>query len=379
MPAKRILIFSLAYHPVVGGAEIAVKQITDRIGGVDFDMVTMRFGKDHPEMERVGNVNVYRINTSKILFPLEAYLFARALHEKNPYDAIWSIMAAYAGFAAMFFKSSFPQVRYILTLQEGDPIEYIKRRTMFVSPLFRRIFSKADHVQAISNYLADYAKAMGYPGEVEVVPNGVDTKAFSDDSSAEEVEKKLGKREGEIFLITTSRLVKKNGIRYIIRAMALLPPHIRLLIVGEGPNQALLMKLAWELKVDRRVQFIGHVPYEEVPSYLHASDIFIRPSVSEGFGNSFIEAMAAGLPVIATPVGGIVDFLYDPDRNPEHTPTGLFVEVEDPVSIREQVMRLVENPDLKDLLVKNSREMVKERYEWDHVASEIKTHVFDKV
>lgn len=379
MSNKRILIFSLAYHPVIGGAEVAVKEITDRISDIEFDMVTMKFYKDHPALERVGNVNVHRIKTSKLLFPMEAYLYARALHEKKPYDAIWSIMAAYAGFAAMFFKSSFPGVRYILTLQEGDPIEYIKRRTMFVSPIFRRIFTKADKVQAISNYLADYAKVMGYQGEVEVVPNGVDTRVFSSTAGEVEIKKKLGKREDEVFLITTSRLVKKNGIRYIIRAMALLPPSIRLLIVGEGQDMASLMKLAWDLKVDRRVQFIGHVPYEKIPPFLHASDIFIRPSLSEGFGNSFIEAMAAGLPVIATPVGGIVDFLYDPERNPERAPTGLFVEVEDPVSIREQVMRLIEDQDLKGRLVKNALDLVKDRYEWDHVADEIKKRVFDKV
>lgn len=378
---KRILIFSLAYHPVIGGAEVAVKEITDRTSGMDFDMVTMRFHSDHSSREKIGNVNVYRINSSKLLFPIEAYLFAKKLHTNKSYDAIWSIMAARAGAAALFFKMNFPSVKYILTLQEGDPIEYMRRRSLAaINPLFNKIFIKADIVQAISTYLAGYAAVMGYKGNVEVIPNGVDTTLFTpNNSAANEVKKKLGKREGEIFLITTSRLVKKNGIRYIIRAMALLPPHIRLLIVGEGPTQATLMKLAWDLKVERRVQFIGHVPYIDIPAYLAASDIFIRPSLAEGFGNSFIEAMASGLPVIATPVGGIVDFLYDPEKNPNEAPTGLFVEVEDPVSIREQVMRLIDNTDFKNMLVKNALKMVKERYEWDHIASEIKSRVFDKV
>lgn len=377
MSSKRILIFSLAYHPVIGGAEIAVKEITDRIDGVEFDMITRRFDKSHPAQEKIGNVNVYRIDSSKFLFPMEAFMFAKALHLRRPYDAIWSIMAAYAGFAAMFFKSSFPEVKYILTLQEGDPIDYIKKRTRFVSPLFKRIFTKADVVQAISNYLADYARAMGYAGEVEVIPNGVDIEFFSrpDDS----LKKVLGKREDEIFLITTSRLVKKNGIKDVIKAMAILPPNVRFIVVGEGPDLSQLLKLAWELKVDRRVQFVGHVTYEDVPKYLAASDIFIRPSLSEGFGNSFIEAMAAGLPVVATPVGGIVDFLYDPEANPNISPTGLFVKPEDPVTIREQIMRLIEDEELRETLIKNAREMVEERYQWNFVAQEIKKLVFDKV
>src|SRR4051812_3880793 len=126
---KRILIFSFAYHPVSGGAEVAVKQITDRIDDIEFDMITLRFDKAHPDVEQIGNVHVYRIDSSKLLFPMEASMFGKKLHGEKPYDAIWSIMAAYAGFASLFFKFSFPRVPYILTLQEGDPIEYIKRRT----------------------------------------------------------------------------------------------------------------------------------------------------------------------------------------------------------------------------------------------------------
>ena len=109
--SRRVLIFSLAYHPVVGGAEIAVKEITDRIPDIEFDMVTMRFDPSHPKREKLGNVTVHRIDSSKALFPLEAFLFARRLHDERSYDAIWSIMAARAGGAALFFKYNFPNVK----------------------------------------------------------------------------------------------------------------------------------------------------------------------------------------------------------------------------------------------------------------------------
>ncbi|KKU55028.1 MAG: hypothetical protein UX77_C0019G0008 [Parcubacteria group bacterium GW2011_GWA1_47_11] len=101
MSPKRILIFSLAYHPMVGGAEIAVKEITDRITDIEFDMITMRFNAVHPEKEQIGNCMVYRINTSKNFFPFRAFLFAKKLHSDRPYDATWAIMANWAGFAAV--------------------------------------------------------------------------------------------------------------------------------------------------------------------------------------------------------------------------------------------------------------------------------------
>jgi glycosyltransferase involved in cell wall biosynthesis len=99
--------------------------------------------------------------------------------------------------------------------------------------------------------------------------------------------------------------------------------------------------------------------------YLQASDIFIRPSLSEGFGNSFIEAMASGIPVIATPVGGIVDFLTDGE-------TGLFCEVKNPRSIAQKVEKLIKDRESREYIVKNAKKMVEEDYAWTNIVGEMK-------
>src|ERR1700741_5145738 len=103
---KRILIFSLTYHPFIGGAEVAIKEITDRINPdeYEFDMITLRFDSRLPEVERIGNVTVHRIGVTepnpkisdrnlspalkraKLFFPFTSYRAARELHRKNPYD-----------------------------------------------------------------------------------------------------------------------------------------------------------------------------------------------------------------------------------------------------------------------------------------------------
>ncbi|MDP3962762.1 MAG: glycosyltransferase family 4 protein, partial [bacterium] len=119
------------------------------------------------------------------------------------------------------------------------------------------------------------------------------------------------------------------------------------------------------LQLDERVRYVGFVPHREMPIYLHASNIFIRPSLSEGFGISFIEAMAAGLPVIATPVGGIPDFLFDGR-------TGLFCKAEEPESIAEKVDVLMKDKELCESLVSNARAMVKEKYGWDLIADKMR-------
>ncbi|MES2213800.1 MAG: glycosyltransferase family 4 protein [Patescibacteria group bacterium] len=366
---------------MIGGAEVAVKEITDRLPEHEFEMVTLQFDPSHPKVERIGNVVVHRINTSKLMFPFEASFYGKSLHKEKKFDAIWSIMAAYAGFASLFFKMSHPEVPYILTLQEGDPIESIKAKTWFVSPIFRKIFMRADKIQAISYFLADFAEAMGYKGKVEVIPNGVDYKSFAelpDPHRMQEILERFEKKDTETYLITTSRLVKKNGIDDVIKAVALLPKTVKFLILGTGPDQKILESLARRCGVETQVKFLGYVEYKNIPLYLHASDIFIRPSLSEGFGNSFIEAMAAGLPVIATAVGGIIDFVFDPDKDHDMPPTGLFVNVKDPESIKTQILRLIDDKELREKLVSNGKKLAEEKYDWNLVAKEMRERIFTK-
>lgn len=116
---------------------------------------------------------------------------------------------------------------------------------------------------------------------------------------------------------------------------------------------------------------MAHIEPQEVPKYLAVSDIFVRPSLSEGLGNSFLEAMAAGLPVVATPVGGIPDFLRDGE-------TGLFCEVKNPKSIAEKVKILLVNKVLREKIIKNAQEMVLRDYDWDLIAGKMR-NIFEKL
>ncbi|MBX4206384.1 glycosyltransferase family 4 protein [Candidatus Parcubacteria bacterium] len=106
-----------------------------------------------------------------------------------------------------------------------------------------------------------------------------------------------------------------------------------------------------------------------MPQRLREADIFVRPSLSEGQGISFIEAMAAGLPVVATPVGGITDFLKDGG-------TGLFAKPGDPASIAEAVKRLIGDSALREKVRKNALELVREKYDWSLIAGEMRSKVF---
>jgi len=365
----RVLIFSLSYIPLVGGAEVAIKEITERTppDEIEFDMVTLRFSSAHPKLEKIGNINIHRIGGglgyfSKVLFTIQAGIWA----SKRKYDIHWAMMT-YMLFPVVLSRIFGNRTPYILTLQDGDPFPHVfnRLRIRIFRPLLTYGFKNVTKVQAISNFLADWAKQMGYKGNTFVIPNGVDVGRFLNPKSRI-------LNPDNVVLITTSRLVEKNGVGDVIEAMRFLPGSVRLRILGSGPLEKGLKVKSEKLKVDNRVEFLGHVPQEEIPKHLWEADIFIRPSLSEGMGNSFIEAMAAGLPVIGTPVGGIVDFLRDGE-------TGLFVEIKNPRLISFQVQKLISDRVLHDKLIINAKRMVAEKYDWDFIANEMKSRVFDKV
>ena len=216
---------------------------------------------------------------------------------------------------------------------------------------------------------------------VVVIPNAVDTNRFAtiDQAAITEARKVLGKKEGEVFLITTSRHVEKNASDVTIRALALLPTHIHFAILGTGPLEGEYRQLAEDLGVASRVHFLGQIENDALPGYLHAADVFVRPSRSEGLGSSFIETMAAGIPVIATQVGGIVDFLFDEKRNPENVPTGFAVDVNSPEQIAKAVTDILADPEKAKRIVENARALAVKEYDWNLIARRMREEVFASI
>ena len=377
---KRIIIFSTAYLPFIGGAELAIKEITDRICDCEFDLITARMDKGLALYEKIGNVNIYRVGFGskfdKFLLPLIGRRKVVELYKKNEYVTAWVMMASQASILACYLKKRFPSLRLVLTLQEGDTEDHLKRYVMGVNflykllirPWYELIFKMADKVQVISEYLGERARSNGVKVPIVVIPNGVNLKKFTyKNPEKENVEMKgsLGFLKNDVILITVSRLVAKNAISDIVRSLVYLPRSVKLLIVGEGDERVKIEEIIKNNKLSERVKMVGKVQYDDVPRYLRVSDIFVRPSLSEGMGNAFIEAMAMRLPVIATPVGGIVDFLKDKK-------TGLFCEVNDPQSIAGRVEVYMSDEELKTRVVKESLKMVRCEYGWDEIVKKMR-------
>ncbi len=365
----RIAVFSLAYHPFEGGAEIAAREIMTRNPSYDFCLFTHRFESSWATEETTAGIQITRLGRGqshksyygrtleKWGYIFRAWRKAEREHRRSPFSLVWAIMASYGGAAAWLFKIRHPSIPFLLTLQEGDAESHILRRVGIWHPIWRYIFKTANQIQAISKFLADFARREGATCPIEIIPNGV---------APEEIKINPIQGKKEKIIITTSRLVHKNGIDIALRALGFLERRgitkWIFWILGQGPEENVLMKLAQSEGVGDKAIFMGTVPRETIPGYLSKADIFIRPSRSEGLGNSFLEAMASGVPIIGTPVGGIVDFLKDGI-------TGLCAQTENPESVAEKIQLLLGDQALRKRLAENAAKLVAEKYTWDIIAA----------
>jgi|Deesub1362A_J573_1020465.scaffolds.fasta_scaffold00708_5 hypothetical protein len=190
--------------------------------------------------------------------------------------------------------------------------------------------------------------------KVRVISNGVDTKKFRPlkrELAIEWFESKFGELDTELNIVYLGRLSPEKGVVYLIHSMKYLTG--KLFIGGSGPQETELKKVAE--KYHDKIQFLGKIKHEDVPLLYNAMDVFVLPSVSmEGFSNSMLEALACGLPVVATPIGAAPEVLC-----PE---TGIVVEPQNPKAIARGIESIINLSRRKIHLI------TKKRYSFDIVA-----------
>jgi len=377
---SRVLVFTTAYRPMIGGSEIALEEIIRRLPDIFFDIVTPRHKSEFKAFESGNNFNIHRIGpgfeAARIMFPVLGFFKAVRLMRDNKYDAVHAYQASYGGGAAWLTKLFYSNILFVLTIQEGKNLD---EQSAVLNWFRGLIIKKADTITAISNYLKEYVQKVSKNKNVFLIPNGVDLKQFPITPfdklrvlslSKDNFQLPITKKEKTI--ITVSRLVPKNGLSDLIKAFhilstrySLLATRYSLLIIGDGSQRGELFNLADELGVKDNIEFVGTISNKDIYEHLVSASVFARPSLSEGLGTAFLEAMAAGLPIVATPVGGIPDFLKDGE-------TGLFCQVGNPEDVAEKINRILTDDDLRNRLILNGRKLVEEKYDWNKIADQFK-------
>ncbi|WP_267241182.1 glycosyltransferase family 4 protein [Streptomyces sp. PR69] len=244
--------------------------------------------------------------------------------------------------------------------------------------LLRRIGETTDTITYLGEYTRSRIAAALTPeaaSRMVQLPPGVDEKTFHPGSGGDAVRERLGLADRPV-VVCVSRLVPRKGQDTLIRAMpAILAeiPDAVLLIVGGGPYEKELRRLAGETGVAGAVRFTGAVPWEELPAHYGAGDVFAMPCRTrrrgldvEGLGIVYLEASATGLPVVAGDSGGAPDAVLDGE-------TGWVVRGGAPEEAAERILKLLDDPELRRAMGERGRAWVEERWRWDLLAEKLRT------
>ena len=217
---------------------------------------------------------------------------------------------------------------FVVTAHGGDVYEW-PFRDKWHRTLAKYVLSEADQIITVSRFNEAKLLSLGVsPNKLHVIPNGYDDKLFRSIPLVE-ARKKLGLPLNKKILLSVGNLVAVKGHTYLLDAMKFVlkkRDDVILVIVGSGALGENLRKKTREFGLEGKVLFVGQRNHEEIPVWINACDIFVLPSLSEGFPTVIPEALACGKPVVGTNVGGVSEILHDSE-------VGLLVKPKDTDSL----------------------------------------------
>lgn len=244
----------------------------------------------------------------------------------------------------------------------------------FLEKYERLAMVKSQAVVAVSQYCASELLRYGLAEcelerKLHVIPNGVDTSIFRplDDSHAKQtLRAKYRIAPDDKMVLFVGRLVARKGVGILLKALAIAGSSdeglkLKLVIVGTGPLEYSLRAVAGKLKVGGRVSFAQALDLKQLVQHYNAADLFILPSFYEGFGIVMLEAMACGLPVVASNVSAIPEVIVEGK-------TGRLVDPGDPAKLSQVIIDLLSRPALRAEMGRTARALVASRYDWRTIA-----------
>lgn len=362
-----ILLINSEYPPIGGGAGNASENIAHHFAkaGHKTVVVTSRFGK-LPHKEHLSNLTVYRIPglrrkqdrsnaLEQAIFILSASFWTWRLLARFKPDATLAFFGIPSGAVAFVLKQLY-RIPYVISLRGGDvpgfrPYDFHIYHKI-AAPFLKAIWKNASSIVANSSGLRDLAYTFDSRFNIPVIPNGVNIERYTVDQ----------RDWSRACILTVGRLVHQKGIDLAMQALAELKDlDWHWTIVGDGPEMSALRSLASRLGIGERVNFAGWRSRDEVIQSYKKSTLLLFPSRHEGMPNVVLEAMASGLPVIASRIAGNEELVLQDQ-------TGFLVETESIESLRTSLRELIEQPSLRQKMGGAARRRIETSYSWESTA-----------
>jgi phosphatidyl-myo-inositol dimannoside synthase len=361
------------FPPRPGGIQAYLHALAARVGAEDL-VVYAPSWPGAGEFDERQPFEVVRHPTSLMLPTPDVLRRARGIARAHGAEAVWFGAAAPLALLAEPLRRS-TGIERALACTHGHEVGWAMLPG--ARQALRRIGQTVDVVTFVSRYTRSrFASAFGPMAALEHLPPGVDTDRFVPDPAAGACVRARHGLADRPVVVCVSRLVPRKGQDALVRALPSIRqrvPGAALLLVGGGPYRGRLQRLAVDSGVAEHVVFTGSVPWEELPAHYAAGDVFAMPCRThgrgldvEGLGIVFLEAAAAGLPVVAGRSGGAPETLLDGE-------TGTLVDGRDVDNVSQAIADLLADPALAAKYGAAGRDRVVQHWRWDQLAARLTT------
>ena len=365
----RILIINSEYPPIGGGAGNASANIARELVrlGQEVTVMTAHFG-DLPRATNLDGVQILRIKAMRrhldrssaieqIVFMIASSFYTLNLIRKWRPDVIIAFFGVPSG-AAAWCANIISGIPYYISLRGGDvpgfrPYDFALYHKL-IAPFLRRIWRRSSGLVANSTGLKNLAVAFNDRVPISVIPNGVDLKYYAP------VERDWDHPR----MLFVGRLVYQKGLDILFEALKDLTSHPwKLSLVGDGPQREKLQSIVHQYGISDRVHFKCWLDGDDLVTQLQEANLFVFPSRHEGMPNAVLEAMACGLPVIASHIAGNEELVIDGEN-------GLLVPSEDSVALRDAMSELLGSPSKRQRMGATGRQFIEANYSWSQIANQ---------
>ncbi len=369
-----ILILNYEFPPVGGGASSASYNLAKQFvkAGHSVDVLTCRVS-GQSKVENIEGVIVYRVLSIRkgtheagllgaFSYLVAAFLKLRKLIKLKKYQYAIFFFAVPTGLLSLYWhkKTNSP---YIICLRGSDVPRYDQDAKLVnfihssIYPITNRILKNAHKVIANSLSLRSLALSSFPDIPISVITNGVSHTTYKPSSY-------VNINNEVINALCVARLVRRKGINLILHALERTNiQNLHIWVVGSGPDEEKLLQLAKQLGVQERVKFIGQELSEQLAEYYAKADFLIHAALTESFSMTLLEAMASGLPIIASDVGGIPELVEDNINGILFPPSNID-------ALSSAIVTMCEQTQLRLKFSENNRMKILDKYTWEQISTQ---------